>query len=241
TRLYLTTLFFGLLLLLDTLATQFVVSHSQNKLKREQEIAFANQKELIEQSMLTIATLKHDMKNQILTLMALQKEGKTEEIAHYTQHILDEIEGDDTCAQTNHFVVDSIINYKLRDHSNTDLNIILNLTLPPELPLLAYDLTIILGNLLDNALTALDQVQGERTLSITITSRFDNLMILMDNTFNGTLKIEDGNLRTTKGFSTGHGLGVPSVKQTVEKYHGEFHYEYGSQNFSVTVLIPINE
>ena len=62
------------------------------------------------------------------------------------------------------------------------------------------------------------------------------LILQIENTYK-YIKEENGKLKTTKEDSCIHGLGLESVKETVERYDGVVQVEYNSNIFTVIVIL----
>ena len=69
------------------------------------------------------------------------------------------------------------------------------------------------------------------------------LTVTITNTYNGVLKKENGEIITTKDTPRGHGVGLASIRKTVEKYDGEMQIRYTPEEFKVKVLLylPVRE
>lgn len=212
-----------------------IVINEKNILK-QQNIAYENQAELISQSDESIKTLRHDIKNHLIVLNEMYKNDKINALDIYIKKILDEIEGGDF-SKSNNFVIDSIINFKLRKLQATDTKISINVVAPQTINILAYDLTVILGNLLDNAITAILQSKNKK-LDLRISCSMGNLIILIDNSFDGKLIIENRRFKTKKSAKTNHGIGLASVEMSLKNYGGEIRTAYTNDTFSVAIIIP---
>lgn len=219
---------------------QSMAKESQNKMLNQQSLAILNQKELIDQSLYTISSLKHDIKNQLITILALQKNNSQEAI-DFTNNLLLEMDSVKPISNSNHFIIDSIINFKLQQVDPQKIDIKLNLKIPVDLPILAYDITIVLGNLLDNSITALHQFEGDRRILVSITIRYGVLIILIENSYDGNLKLENGQYHTTKHLGANHGFGLNNVKNVVTRLHGELEISHSSDIFTVEITIPLGE
>ena len=68
---------------------------------------------------------------------------------------------------------------------------------PTELPVEIVDLSIILTNLLDNALRALEQIGNGKLVIITHYQK-GILYIIVRNSYNGDVRYENGEIITTK-------------------------------------------
>lgn len=228
----------GLIVFLDEKIYAAIRSQYEAETWRQQNVAYESQMELINQSMVTVKTLKHDMKNHFLFLQAAYENRKEEEFEAYMLQIMDKMDHAKHWMNSGNFVVDSIVNFKLQTLQDMDVDVQLVAELPPELAVSSFDLVIILGNLLDNAITALGQAQGQKKLSLHITYSKGSLIILLDNSYCGSLVVEGGQFKTTKRQVQNHGIGLNHIKQTVEQCGGELEIEYTQDVFSVATLLP---
>lgn len=114
-----------------------------------------------------------------------------------------------------------------------------SILIPASLPFHNGDLSIILGNLLENAIEACcdtDSVTKYITLNISYVK--DVLQISLKNSC-GTFRKKDnsGNYLSTKNAPGIHGLGLSSVKQAIEKHQGIMNiYDSGNEFQIVAVL-----
>lgn len=115
-------------------------------------MALQNQMEIINQSTEAIRILKHDFKDHLIMLSHLYKSDKTEEIEPYINNLLGNTDNK-SFANSNNFIIDSVVNFKLGSIKNNDINLSLSINVPIMVNILAYDLTVVLSNLLDNAIT----------------------------------------------------------------------------------------
>lgn len=199
-----------MILIDEKIYNAIILEHDQNILRQYNE-SLENQMEIINQSTEAIRLLKHDFKNHLIMLYSLNENCKQDEIKSYINTILGNIENE-SFSNSGNFVIDSIINFKLRNIKSLDIKILIDINIPITINILAYDLTAILGNILDNAITACKE-SNEKILEIKISSKMDNLIILMSNSHDGKIINENGNLKTTNQYKNNHGLGIKSVKK----------------------------
>ncbi|NCC15449.1 MAG: GHKL domain-containing protein [Clostridia bacterium] len=228
----------GMIILIDEkIYAAMIVSVERNLLK-QQNIAYENQAEIINRSLSTIKALKHDIKNHILTLQLIYKNKQYQDFEEYTNKILFEINGDKNFTYSENFIVDSIINFKLKELNEQEADIKLDINIPQNLNILAFDLTVILGNLLDNAITAIKQTKYNKILSLYMHCTKGSLVILLDNSFSGELNMKDGIFQTTKPLKENHGIGINNTQKIISNYNGEMQIHHTNDTFSVVVLIP---
>ncbi len=224
------------MIIIDEKIYDLMITTNEKNIFKQQNIAYENQAELINQSNESLKTFRHDMKNHFIMLNEMYKNNKQDEIETYIGKILVEIDVKGF-SQSNNFVIDSIINFKLRKLQDTNTKINIDVNVPQTINILAYDITVILGNLLDNAITAVLKSENKK-LDLRISCSMGNLIILIDNFFDGNLIIENGKFKTTKSFTANHGIGLTSIEKSLENYGGEMRTEYTKDMFSVAVIIP---
>lgn len=107
----------------------------------------------------------------------------------------------------------------------------------------SIDLYSIFGNLLGNAIEAVEKITNidKRIISLTLDRKNDMLQIHIENYYTGPLHIIDGLPGTTKPDTSVHGYGLKSVRLIIEKYNGNLSIHYNDEIFYVNILIPVLE
>lgn len=100
------------------------------------------------------------------------------------------------------------------------------------------DLVAILGNLIDNAITAADKSR-KKTVSFATAKRNSYNIVVITNSCDEAPQTHGRHLITSKVDSHRHGFGLKSVKKTLKKYQGDFEWEYDESSciFTITVMI----
>ena len=101
-------------------------------------------------------------------------------------------------------------------------------------------MTVILGNLLDNALQAVSLVTENGFIDFAIHYSKGMLLIKVTNPFKTAIKREKGVIVTSKADKENHGYGLKSVNETVEKYNGTVNINPDIDIFTVTVVLYID-
>lgn len=230
----------GLIIFLnEKIYFSILIYTEQNNLKIQNE-SYENQSNIINNSIENIKSLEHDIKNHILSLSLLYENDKKEEARAYVETIFNNIDSDKHYLKSNNFIIDSIVNLKLQELKINDVVIRFSASIPPKLDILPYDLTIILGNLFDNAIEALNKLSkaDDKRFSLNITYSKGSLIIIMENTFDGKISKYKDKIYTTKKNRFNHGRGIQNIEYVVERYGGSFEIEILDNIFSVSILIP---
>ncbi len=112
--------------------------------------------------------------------------------------------------------------------------------IPREISVPDTDISVLLGNLLENALDACKKdTAANRRIIVHASYDGSALCITVDNTYTGALnRTGDGQFISTK--HAGEGLGIRSVKSIAAQYHGVCRFEAKDGMFYASVYCPIH-
>ncbi len=104
------------------------------------------------------------------------------------------------------------------------------------------DITVIMGNLLDNALEAASKcTAGKIWVNLYMQNQGSLAVFSIKNTYTEKI-VKKGNIfLTTKKEKWGHGIGLQSVGRLVESYNGYMQQDFDENTYEVTVIIPVKE
>lgn len=100
------------------------------------------------------------------------------------------------------------------------------------------DLVAILGNLLDNAVTASEK-SAQKNISLSTVYRNRYSVMILVNSCDTPPKQSGNRLISTKSETGFHGFGLKSVAKAIEKYDGDYEWDYDAdqQVFTFTVMV----
>ncbi len=217
-----------------------IIAINERDIMNQQNQSYINQMNIINQSIENSLILKHDIKNQLFMIKALSLENKNSEINEYINSIVPMFDNNGL-AHSNNFVIDSIINFKLYNLKSVNVEIVVEINVPKQLNISGYDITVILGNLLDNTIEALMFDHENKSLKIIIKYSKQNLLIYIENSFNGIIIKKQSKYVTIKANNKQHGIGLNSIEKTLSKYGGHLQINSDNKLFCVDVLIPLGK
>lgn len=181
--------------------------------------------------------IKHDLKNKFLGLDALLVEKKYEEIKQIIDGTLGEL-CVETCIQTGNVMLDNLINCKIAYAKEKQISVDIEARIPVEDRLDTMPLVIAIGNLLDNAIEACENIAKDRRyIKVKIIQKDTRIFIEIENSFSGEIKTDNkGELITSKKYSDFHGYGIKSVKKALGNI-GDFIYYIEDKKFHATVIL----
>lgn len=220
--------------LYDRLTAKMLES-AERQLQIQEQEGYLKQYELMRTSMESIKGLKHDLRNHFMTLHALATDGNAQELIKYIEEMESLTELHKNYIDTKNVILDSILNYKIFESEKKGITIVPDVIFPSDVRLDTYDLTVVLGNLLDNAMEA----SANRRVNITVRYTKGCMTIKVINDFSGKLNYDlDGHLKTGK-MESQHGLGLKNVERITGKYNGMLDVQAVNQNFEAFVLLYI--
>ena len=205
-------------------------AYYQNKLDKEQLQFQLRETQQSQEEYQRLQSLRHDLKNKHLTLLALLEENP-DEAREYLQSLTDSISGKQTFYSKNP-TVNYLLNQKLHDVED-EIELEIDCFVPQELSIQPDILAVMLGNCLDNSISACLRLtdKSERTLSLNIRYFQQNLFISINNTFNE----QEQETRKTRQRD---GWGLRNVDALVQEYQGTIKRFKENGHYRTEILLP---
>lgn len=180
------------------------------------------------------------MNNHLNAVFSDVDNGNMQEAKKHLIDIIDVYKKGEDFICTGYPAIDSLINFKLQAAKNNGIKVSVTASIPSNLKITSFDSTVIIGNLLDNAVRAASSVSENGFISVVMRYSKGMLLIKISNSYIGAMKRENGYLITTKSDKANHGYGLKSVREVVEKYNGSLEIETGENTFTITAVMYID-
>ncbi|SQC00249.1 ATP-binding protein [Clostridium tetanomorphum] len=103
-----------------------------------------------------------------------------------------------------------------------------------------FDLCVVLGNALDNAIEACEKITDESIKKyIHITSTFNKSFIVFEIKNSMMGYIHKNHMSTDKGDDINHGLGLLNIQSIADKYFGTTYIENSENMFVLNVMLQV--
>lgn len=182
----------------------------------------------------------HEYANQMLCIRNLLREKQYEEVNEYVEEISGKFQVAQNYINTNHTVVNAIVNAKYREAEDKGIQVVFVMNDLSNLKVANDDLVIILANLLNNAIEACEKCEGKKQIKLKLVKEKRELIISVKNTFNGTIKKEKDAFITTKERNIqDHGVGIRNIIRGVERNQGYYNISHENNEFCFTIIIPL--
>lgn len=213
----------------------------ERRLLEEQIEMYEKQFTVQKQSQEKIRAVKHDMKSHIVKIYDMAQKSNASGILAYLKDIEEFTANPKEYVNSGNERLDRILNYMIEKLIGLGTDVKFKIQVPKELKLSFFDLNVILGNLLQNALDAILGNCKEKRIYIEITYSKGTMFIFVQNTFDGKILSNSQGIITRKKNKESHGIGLKNVKRIVDKYNGECRISIKENVFSVYILLYLQD
>lgn len=204
---------------------------------RQLNISYRKQLEMMRSSIISSKSFKHDIRRHVTTMRTLIDDKRYSEISDYLIEMDDVIKDEKMISNTGNLVIDSVINFEINSSGvDSSLVILSAIDIPTEINIKDYDLTVVLSNVVSNALLAVKKINSGK-VRINLQYSRGVFFTRIENDFDGKIFMKDDEIMTTNMDRENHGYGIKNVKTAVEKYDGELKIEYANKVFKLETLM----
>ncbi|MDO5132765.1 MAG: ATP-binding protein [Eubacteriales bacterium] len=180
---------------------------------------------------------RHDLRHHIVTMENMLNAGNVSELRQYLSDMTDRYQLDGALTYCSNTTVNGILMYFANEAKEQGIDYKVNIGIPENIPISKTDLSIIFGNLIENAVEACQkQNAGERKIQVRGQTSKNTFTLTIDNTYE-TAPVRDKRGRFRSMKHSGMGIGTESVKSIVERYKGVIEFETRGDLFCVSVML----
>lgn len=181
---------------------------------------------------------RHDYHNHIQTLKACMTMMQYQEAFQYLERLEEDLSNVDMVLRTGNLMVDAILNSKLTLIQERKIQVDATAKVPGNLPISDIDLSVLIGNLMDNAMEACSHVEEkERFIRVYIDVIKKQLYISVTNSMLGSAK-RIGNYFISEKQGN-HGFGLLRIDDIVSKHGGYINRQTENGVFATEVMLPV--
>ena len=187
---------------------------------------------------------QHDLRHRITAaeqLLASQQ-------AKASTEVIELLKDTDVLVQeyvTGNVSVDAILASKTAIMQRSGIGFTFYPTPLEKLPLSERQFTIMLSNILDNAIEGVMRLPSEtssREIKLILSRNWDIFSVICENDMNPeTILIKDGNFVSSKEEPFMHGFGTRSIRKMVENAGGMIDYSTENRKFVVNIMLPMED
>lgn len=187
----------------------------------------------LEKSNVELAKIRHDLKNRLSPFYNIEADD-IERLRETIRNLYDELEASTPDVLTRNKALNSILKIKFEQAQKENVQIEYKIAVPKKLGVEYGDMGILFGNLLDNAIEACRACQ-QKKIKLYVELKSNTLIVTISNTKSIEQKGTIG--KTSKKNALGHGIGLKSVLQIVNKYSGTMDTQDYGDYFEAKMLL----
>lgn len=179
---------------------------------------------------------KHDFHHHLQTLKGQLGAGETERALAYIDQLDQKLMTVDNLVKTGNISLDAILSAKTAQAKAADISVAVTAFVPDNLLITDLELSIVVGNLFDNAIEACMLAQGDRFIRIYMKMKGKMLYFSMLNS-SGQKEQKKGTLFAShkKGL---HGFGLRRAEAILKEHGGWCKYNSEDGAFTSEFLVP---
>ena len=203
---------------------------------------YAESMENLEQLNIKLREQRHDYLNQVQIVYGLLELGEYESARDYLQPVFKDIMKVNRALRTSQPAVNALLQAKMDGAEQQGIDFYLEVgTQLKNLPIEPWELCKVLANLIDNAVAAVSQKEGEKQIKLQMEeNREEYLFYVMNN--GPEIPKSQQKLIFKRGYTTkqgeGHGMGLSIVSSIVKEANGEIYLESDERQTSFSFILP---
>lgn len=182
---------------------------------------------------------EHEFKNHLTVIYNLICSSEFERAKSYTEELSEQDESYIDIIDMNHPIINSVVNTKYREAVARGIFMSFEVCDISDTNISDNDITIIVSNLLSNAIEACEKESIEKAYIRFKVKKDDNyLYIVVVNSYSHEPVIKNGTYITTKDDKFMHGFGIRNIVDAVKRNKGEYVIDTKDNKFSFIICIP---
>ena len=190
-----------------------------------------------------IKKIRHDYKNHLITIKELLEQKKFPQVSSYLAGLEESLNKTDSFIDAKNPVVSALLTYKRAVCRQNQILFKYHLEYE-DIPVAPIDLSILLGNLLDNAIESCMKIEPAslRIIRFAIGCYDSRITIVCSNPYKELYprtkhSSEDTKFLSSKSDKNNHGLGLMNIREITEKYNGTMDINTADNIFTITLCL----
>lgn len=185
---------------------------------------------------------RHDMRHHLALIGSFAADGDLEKIKAYLANTEAAIEAMTPVKYCENETVNLILSSFVNKAKKSNVTLYTNVNLPEVLSINDTELCALLSNVLENAITAAGHLEEEgiRKVYFHASVNDDKMIISTENAYVGKIEM-DGDLPKSSKKEAGHGFGIKSMVDIVERHRGLYSFETEGEIFILRLMLPLNK
>lgn len=183
--------------------------------------------------------VRHDFRNHVIALQGFLEKNEYEKMEDYFRQMIKAADIEKGEEVTGNTAIDALLSQKRKLAEEKNISWECDMKIMPECPVDTYDLCILLGNALDNAIEACERIPDKEARFLMMYAKTVKKCFLLEiRNSADTHDIQELEY-SRKRNPEEHGLGFLNIRDVVQRYQGTMNVEIQENIFSLSILIPM--
>ncbi len=183
-----------------------------------------------------IRKVRHEMASHMTNIKGLAERGCMDELSKYISDMDATIQSVDMKYVTGNPVTDVVLNDRAGKAEEKGITYTLSFSFDEAWGIPVYDLSIVLCNILDNAIKAAEGADGElRYVDLKVMDKGTVILIQCENGFGSETGANE------QSDSTWHGFGLKNVEEIANRHYGTVNLKKEENRCKITVMLKKND
>lgn len=194
---------------------------------------YANIKDKIEKT----KKLNHDFRHHIFVIEEYLQNKEYNKLTEYLKSINNDFYISDPVVFCSNTAMNALIHYYYTVSLKNSVDFSASVNVPSDIAVNDTDISIITGNLLENALEAVlrQRTNDKRFIKVYGNAEKSQLILTIENSFDGSIRKSGDRFYSSKRDD--FGIGIDSVKAAVKKYNGIINISHTDTVFTVSLIL----
>ena len=192
----------------------------------------------LSESVEKVRKARHDLKHHISAISCLVERQEFNQLNEYLEKYKESYKLDCYVPYSGNSAADGILYHYMECANKNGITFNINCSFN-NLHINDVDLCILLGNVLENAITASKNLNSNKFISVYSENNGTYFTLIVDNSFDGIVKRENGKIISKKENNEG-GIGIISMESICKKYNGYCSFEEMENTFHSSFILENN-
>lgn len=236
----------AVLMIASNLVTLFLIHRQKDYVEAKTRLSFANEQiknqlahyEELYRYQNEIRTFRHDIKNKLLSVSGLLADGQIEKAVEAVKGEADFLdEANNGIINSGNPAVDAVLQSKLTIAERKGIKLDFSVKLSGEINVDLLELGVLIGNALDNAIEATENIEDstDKTIFASIITMGGRIVVSVENPVK--TEVDTKRIGTAKPDKINHGYGLKSIKTIAQKYDGDVFVSCEGNIFTTSINI----
>ncbi len=236
--------------LMSCIVVFYVIKHIEHKANaedrvRRNELLLELQKQqyvILAGSMEETRKVRHDLRHHLAVVQGMLAKGEHERLKEYISGYISNLSPSAYINVCSNFAANAVFEYYIMKAKERGIDTTIAFQIDNGTIIKDSDLCIIIGNCMENAIEANENVPvQERFINVKTMKQGNYLYIIFDNSFDGTLRPQEAGYLSRKRDYSVLGTGVKSVRAVVERYNGYLKVDAKDNVFSMSMSLKYKD